>query len=53
MLFVMLYAPCFVTMTVISRESGSWKWAVFSTAYSTTIAFLLAVVVYQVGSWIV
>jgi len=49
MIFVMLYAPCFVTMTVIRRESGSWKWALFSTAYSTTIAFALAVCVYQAG----
>ncbi len=49
MIFVMLYAPCFVTIAVIRRESGSWKWAAFSTIYSTALAFVLAVVVYQVG----
>jgi ferrous iron transport protein B len=49
MLFVMLYAPCLVTVSVIRRESGSWKWAAFSTVYSTTIAFTLTAGVYQLG----
>ncbi len=49
MIFVMLYAPCFVTIAVIRRESGSWKWAAFATLYSTALAFVLAVITYQVG----
>lgn len=49
MVFVMLYAPCLSTMAVIRRESGKWRWALFSTAYTTTVAFALAVLVYQVG----
>lgn len=49
MVFVMLYAPCLVTIAVIRRESGSWKWAAFSTVYSTILAFVLATVVYQIG----
>jgi ferrous iron transport protein B len=49
MVFVMLYAPCLSTMAVIKRESGKWRWALFSTAFSTTVAFVLAVLVYQVG----
>ncbi len=49
MLFVMLYAPCMTTIAVIARESGSWKWALFATLYSTTIAFIIAVAVYQAG----
>ena len=50
MIFVMIYAPCLVTIAVIRRESGSWKWALFSTAFSTTLAFLLAVFIYQTGN---
>ncbi len=50
MIFVMVYAPCFVTLVVIRRESGSWRWALFSTAYSTSFAFVLAVLVFQVGT---
>lgn len=49
MIFVMIYAPCLATVAVITRESGSWKWAVFATAYSTTVAFVLALLIYQVG----
>ncbi len=50
MVFVMLYAPCLVTVAVIRRESGSWKWAAFSSVYSTAIAFALATLIYQIGS---
>ncbi len=47
-IFVMLYAPCFVTVVAMSRES-TWKWALFSVAYTTILAFSLSVAVYQVG----
>ncbi len=47
--FVMFYAPCFVTVVCISRESGSWKWGVFSICFNTGFAFLLATLVYQGG----
>ena len=49
MLFVMFYAPCFVTVVCIARESGSWKWGLFSMVFNTLFAFFLAVTVYQVG----
>jgi ferrous iron transport protein B len=49
MIFVMVYAPCMSTLAVIRREAGSWKWALFSTTYTTILAFILAVGVYQVG----
>jgi len=48
MLFVLLYAPCFVTIIVMARES-SWKWAAFALIFNSSIAFLLATVVYQIG----
>jgi ferrous iron transport protein B len=48
MLFVLLYAPCFVTIVVIARES-SWQWACFALIFNTGIAFLLATIVYQIG----
>jgi ferrous iron transport protein B len=50
MIFIMFYAPCFVTVVCIVRESGSWKWGLFSMAFNTVFAFTLAVVVYQVGT---
>lgn len=53
LLFISYYAPCFVTVICIAREAGSWKWGVFSMLFNTLFAFLLAVVVYQVGSLII
>ena len=49
LLFMTFYAPCFVTVVCIAREAGSWGWAFFSIAYSTTFAFILSTGVYQVG----
>jgi ferrous iron transport protein B len=54
MIFVMIYAPCVATLVVIRRETGSWKWAAFSTLYTTILAFIVATGIYQIGmamSW--
>jgi ferrous iron transport protein B len=51
--FTMFYAPCFVSVVCISKESGSWKWGVFAMIFNTLLAFGLAVLIYQVGSLIV
>jgi ferrous iron transport protein B len=50
--FIMLYAPCFATVTCIIKESGAWKWGVFSMVFNTSVAFLIAVLVYQGGRWL-
>ncbi len=49
MLFVMIYSPCSATLMVIRRESGKWRWALFAMAYTTLLAFVVAVAVYQLG----
>jgi ferrous iron transport protein B len=48
--FTMFYSPCFVSVVCISRESGSWKWGAFAVIFNTLLAFVLAVLIYQVGS---
>jgi ferrous iron transport protein B len=48
LVFIMFYAPCFVTVVCIAKES-SWKWAFFSIAFNTVFAFAMAVAIYQVG----
>jgi len=48
-IFVLLYAPCFVTVVTMAKES-SWRWAIFSTVFNTLLGFGFAVVAYQVGS---
>ena len=49
-IFTMFYSPCFVSVICISRESGSWKWGAFAMAFNTVLAFVLAVLVFQIGS---
>jgi ferrous iron transport protein B len=49
LLFVVGYAPCLATLAAIKKETGSWKWTAFSAIYSTAVAFIVCVVVYQVG----
>lgn len=51
MVFVLLYSPCFVTVVTMARES-SWKWAGFSMAFNTALAFCLAAGIYQLGQLI-
>ena len=47
--FVLLYAPCFVTVAVIGREIG-WKWAAFSVVFNTALAYGISVSIYQIGT---
>jgi len=49
-IFTIFYAPCVVAVVMIVRESGSWKWGVFSIVFNTAVAFVLAVAVFQTGS---
>ncbi|WP_457570830.1 ferrous iron transport protein B [Desulfovulcanus sp.] len=46
-LFILLYAPCLVTIVAIAKETGSWRWALFSMTFNTLFAFVLATAVYQ------
>ena len=50
MVFVLLYVPCLSTVAVIWRESGSWKWPVFTVAYTCALAWLGAFVVHTAGT---
>ena len=50
MVFVLLYSPCFATVIAIRQESGTWRWAAFAVLFNTGLAFLLAVIVFQLGS---
>ncbi len=49
-LFTIFYAPCFVTVVCIAKETGSWKWAAFSVVFNTGLALAVSTVFYQVGS---
>jgi ferrous iron transport protein B len=48
--FTMMYAPCFVTMVVIVKETGSRKWGAFTLFGYTIIAFIAAAITYNIAS---
>lgn len=52
LLFILVYMPCVAVIVTVSRESGSWKWALFLILYTTALAWLLSFSVYQIGSLI-
>jgi ferrous iron transport protein B len=50
MMFILIYFPCVGVVAAIRKETGTWKWPVFSVVYTTTLAWVVAMLVYQVGS---
>ncbi len=52
MVFFALCAQCSSTLAIMRRETGSWKWPIFTFAYMTTLAYVGAFLTYQVGTWL-
>lgn len=50
LMFVLLYFPCVAVVAAIRKETGGWKWALFTVFYTTGLAWLMAFVVQQIGS---
>ena len=50
MIFILIYFPCIAVVAAIKKESGSWKWALFTVAYTTGLAWILAFAVNQIGT---
>lgn len=50
MIFVLLYMPCFATCIGIKNESGKWSWAGLTALYTTLLAWLASMLIYQIGS---
>ena len=46
----MLNAPCFAAIGAIRREMGSWKWMWITIAFQTGTAYIVALIINQVGS---
>jgi len=49
MIFNLLCAPCFAAMGAIKREMGNRKWTIASIAYMCVFAYVIAMIVYQIG----
>jgi ferrous iron transport protein B len=49
MVFFALCAQCAATLMVIKRETNTWRWPTFTFLYMTALAYLGALVTYQVA----
>jgi ferrous iron transport protein B len=49
MVFFALCAQCASTLVIIKRETNSWRWPAFTFVYMTALAYIGALVTYQVG----
>jgi ferrous iron transport protein B len=50
MVMTLIYIPCVATIGAIKRETNSWGWTAFAVGYTLVLGWLMAVLVYQVGS---
>jgi ferrous iron transport protein B len=50
--FNMICAPCFAAIGAIRREMGSWKWTFITLGFQTFTAYLLALIINQVGNFL-
>lgn len=50
LVFILFYFPCIATITAIKNESGGWKWALFTAAYTTLFAYLAAWITYLIAA---
>ena len=50
LLFMLIVAPCVATFAVMKTESGSWKYAFYQFGGLTLLAWVLTMIVYQIGS---
>jgi len=53
MVFFALCAQCAATLAVIKRETNSWRWPIFTFTYMTALAYVAALVTYQVSSLLI
>ena len=49
LIFNLLCAPCFAAMGAIKREKNNWKWTTFAIGYMCVFAYVIAMIVFQIG----
>ncbi len=52
LVFNLLCAPCFAAMGAIKREMNNGKWFAFAIGYQCLLAYVVSLVVYQIGTMI-
>ena len=52
MVFFALCAQCASTLVMIQKETRTFRWPLFTFLYMTLLAYVGALLTYQVGTWI-
>jgi ferrous iron transport protein B len=50
LVFILLYAPCVAVLGAITKEAG-WHWMLLVFGWSTGLAYIIATVIYQIGTF--
>ncbi len=50
MIFCLLYTPCVATIATIKKETHSWKFTGMMIVFQLVLAYVISMLVYQVGS---
>ncbi len=53
LVFIMIYLPCFAASAVFTREAGGWKYLVYLFVFTTSTAWVMALLAYYVTRWII
>lgn len=49
MIFSQLYSPCATALGTIKKETQEWKWMFFAFFYTCAVAWVISLIVYQIG----
>lgn len=52
LVFNLLCAPCFAAMGAIRREMNQGRWFWFAIGYQCLLAYVTALCIYQIGTWV-
>jgi len=50
MVFVLIYVPCLAVVATVRKETNGWKWPLFLIGYTCGLAWIMSLLIYQVGS---
>ena len=50
MAMTLIYVPCMAVIGIIRRETNSWKWTGFAVGYTLVLGWIVATLIYQIGS---
>jgi len=50
LVWFVLAMQCMSTLAIVRRETGGWKWPLFMLAYMNGLAYVVSLLIFQIGS---